>query len=131
VTATEVDGKAVIAVEPAKSSFRGSDGERVSFRQMLRLLLDDGSEVYGCLHCDYTSPNLNSVRPHLNKHRKAKQLDEAEELAAVGVGLSLAQITRALRSHERTVNDLEEWKRRALTAERQLRLLRKALGVTA
>lgn len=128
MTASEVGGKAVIAVEPARSNWKGRDGEHLQFRQILRLLLDDGSEVYGCLHCDYTHASPNSVRPHLNKHRQPKPEEEGDDSAAA---LSLAKVARVLRSHERTTAELEEWKRRALTAERQLRLLRKALGVNA
>ena len=129
MTASEVDGKAVIAVESAKSNWKGRNGEHLEFRQILRLLLDDGSEVYGCLHCDYTHASPNSVRPHLNKHRKPKA--EVGDQDAEAAGLSLAKIARVLRSHERTTAELEEWKRRALTAERELRAIRKALGVKA
>lgn len=126
MTATEVNGQAVIAVEPAMSNWKGRNGEHLQFRQILRLLLADGSEVYGCLHCDYTHASPNSVRPHLNKHRAAK-LDGAPEEGDEAASLSLAKIARVLRSHERTTTELEEWKRRALTAERKLRLLSKAL----
>lgn len=126
MTASEVGGHAVIAVEPAKSNWKGRDGEPLEYRQMLRLLLDDGTELFGCLHCNYTHPSLHSVRPHLNKHRLSKH----DEAATIG-GLSLAEIARALNSHERQSTELEEWKRRALKAEGQLRTLRKALGVNA
>lgn len=127
MTATQVGGKAVVAVEPATSHWKDSTGAHIQYRQMLRLLLEDGTEVYGCLHCDYTHESLNSVRPHLNKHRLEKRQAEAAEVG----GLSLAELARALGSHERTVTELEEWKRRALKAEGALRTLRKALGSTS
>lgn len=121
MTATHVDGVAVIAAEPAESTWkhRGT-GENLKYRQMLRLLLEDGREVYGCLHCDYTHPSLNSVRPHLNKHR----LDVGDN----GSALDLTEVARRLHDAARTEADRDHWKGRALAAERELRKIRELLG---
>jgi hypothetical protein len=130
VTATQVDGVEVISTEPATSHWKDGKGTPIEYRQMLRLLLADGRELYGCLHCDYTHESLNSVRPHLNAHRKEKLAAAAAAGPSVG-GLSLAELARVLSTADQTAADRDEWKRRALKAEGQLRSLRKALGVKA
>lgn len=121
MTATHVNGVPVIASEPALSTWRNRrTGEPLEYRQMLRLLLEDGSEVYGCLHCDYTHPNLASVRPHLNKHRGERINGSAAVLAEVG---------RQLQDYARVVDERDQWRTRALKAEGDLRRLRTLLGV--
>jgi hypothetical protein len=122
VTASHVDGVAVIAVENARSSWKDrKTGEHLEYRQMLKLLLEDGREVYGCLHCDYTHPNLNSVRPHLNKHRLRAVQDE-------GGSLDLVDLARRLQRYARLEQDRDRWRTRALDAERELRRVREVLG---
>lgn len=132
MTATHVNGLAVIASEPARSGWKHPrTGEPLKYRQMLRLLLEDGSEVFGCLHCDYTHPSLNSVRPHLNKHRDPRE--ERHELRALpGVDMSdLAALGRRLQEYAQVCADRDTWKSRALKAEGDLRKLRSLLGVTS
>lgn len=124
MTATHVDGAAVIATEPAQDPKGWKDrrtGEPLRFRQILKLLLDDGREVYGCLHCDYTSPNINSVRPHLNKHRLALRVDSN------GHGVDLAEVARRLQHVDKVEADRDQWKARALAAEKELRKYREVL----
>lgn len=68
MTATHVKGVAVVADEPARSPI-SRPGVNVVFDQIRHLLLADGSEWYGCVHCDYVSQNPNSIRPHLKAHK--------------------------------------------------------------
>lgn len=129
MTATEVDGVPVIATEPAADPKGWKDrrtGEPLKFRQVLRLLLEDGTETYGCLHCDYTSRNIYSIRPHLNKHR----FTIAAEPTGNGhpAGVDLADLARRLQHVDRLEQDVDTWKRRALDAERELRKIRDVLG---
>lgn len=121
MTATHVNGVAVVATEPAVSTWKDRKGNPVQYRQMLRLLLADGTEVYGCLHCDYTHPNLNSVRPHLNAHRAQKRVEE-ETADSVGVRALVAKLAAA----DRLAADRDHWKARALKAEGDLASLRRA-----
>lgn len=116
--AQHVNGLAVVASEPAPSQLK-RDGKPVPFKQILRLLLADGSEVYGCVHCDYTSPNPNSVRPHLNAHRNGKP-----PLTAGGV--DVREVLRRLNAVDGIQADRDRWRDRAITAERDLSNLRRA-----
>ncbi|MFH0246186.1 hypothetical protein ACGRHY_28060 [Streptomyces sp. HK10] len=68
MTATHVNGLAVVEDQPARSGI-SRPGVNVVLEQTRHLLLADGSEVYGCLHCNYTSENKHSIRPHLKKHK--------------------------------------------------------------
>lgn len=68
MTATHVNGVAVVADEPAQSPI-SRPGVNVVFDQIRHLLLADGNEWYGCRHCDYVSQNQNSIRPHLKAHK--------------------------------------------------------------
>lgn len=123
MTATHVNGVPVIAAEPAVSNFKNqATGENLRYRQMLRLLLEDGSEVFGCLHCDYTSPNLNSVRPHLNKHRLSLEIGNGHG------GVDIAGLVKRLQAVEVVEADRDRWKARAIDAERELRKIREVLG---
>lgn len=119
MTASHVDGVEVIAVENAKSNWKGRNGEHLEYRQMLKLLLADGRELYGCLHCDYTHENLNSIRPHLNKHRLP---DLGNGLA----GLDIPGLIKRLSDVDRVETERDRWKTRALDAERELRKIRQA-----
>lgn len=119
MTATVVNGLAVVKDEPQVAPFRDRGGNPIYQPQTRVLTLADGTVVYGCVHCDYTSSNVNSVRPHLNKHRKP-----AEPVAKNSSALTdlVRQLNRA--------EECDDWKARALRAERRLRQLRNALGVT-
>ncbi|MFJ1742656.1 hypothetical protein ACIOG4_28770 [Streptomyces microflavus] len=68
MTATHVNGLAVIEDQPTRSGI-SRPGVEVVFDQTRHLLLSDGSEMYGCKHCTYTSANPNSIRPHLKVHK--------------------------------------------------------------
>lgn len=60
--------------EPAQAHIKNRvTGEPIYYKQILKLHYSDGTETFGCIHCDYTSTNLNSIRPHLNKHNRVRK----------------------------------------------------------
>lgn len=126
MTATHVNGVEVIADEPTTSPITAKDGSPVLWHQTRTLLLADGSTVYGCVHCDYTSPNANSVRPHLNRHRNNSSASKSTP-----GDLSLNELVARLADLDKVTADRDEWKRRALAAEKRLKALRNALGVSS
>ncbi|WP_431983946.1 hypothetical protein [Streptomyces qinglanensis] len=82
MTATHVNGIAVVEDEPAQSGI-SRPGKNVVFEQVRHLLLEDGSEVYGCAHCTYTSDNKLSIRPHLKVHKTGSASPKPEKRRAV------------------------------------------------
>lgn len=123
MTATSVDGVRVVADEPTPAPMRDNAGTPVLWQQTRTLRLADGRTVYGCAHCEYTSANMRSIRPHLNKHRGERGLGD---LGSLG-GLTLAEVVARLAEREQLVVDRDQWKRRAERAERSLSTLRNAL----
>lgn len=121
MTATVVNGLAVVKDEPQVAPFRDRAGNPIYQPQTRVLTLVDGSVVYGCAHCDYSSPNVHSVRPHLNKHRRPAEPGKTNS----ALNTSLTDLVRQLNKAE----ECEVWKARALRAERRLKQLRNALGV--
>ncbi|MER7009942.1 hypothetical protein ABT324_00740 [Saccharopolyspora sp. NPDC000359] len=118
-----VNGRTVIADEPTLAPIAAKNGTPIYWQQIRTLTLTDGSVIYGCKHCDYTSPNPNSVRPHLNQHRKDK-------LASFGTNGedNVAQVLAQLAKLQEITEDRDEWKRRAQKADRDLRAIRRAIG---
>jgi hypothetical protein len=121
VTAIVVNGLEVIADEPTEAPLCDRSGKPLVWRQTRTLLLSDGSTVYGCVHCDYSSPNVKAIRPHLNKHRTSTvdvgRLDE----------LSLGEVLRRLAALDDLTAERDGWRERATRAERSLSNLRRAL----
>ena len=126
MTATEVDGIAVVADEPRCAPFTDRGGNPIYQPQTRVLTLADGSVVYGCAHCDYTSANPNSIRPHLGRHRERPPKTTA---AATSLELPLAELMKRLEQLSAITSDRDAWKARAVTAEKRLKQLRNALGV--
>lgn len=154
MTATEYEGKQVVAAEPALSPITTNAGESVFFRQIHKLLLDDGTEVFGCIHCDYVRPQIGSIRPHLKKHTpkklvEGKSNDPAGDAYYKQVVTDFRHLTlddilgladRWLREgpeiesgHQAVLDNLREdrdnWKARAREAEKKLAAGQKALQV--
>lgn len=71
MTATHVGGHEVVAAEPVRSPLWKPD-RPVMFRNILELLLDDGTTLHGCAHCDYTCEKVGQVRNHLTKAHKGE-----------------------------------------------------------
>ncbi|ALG14749.1 hypothetical protein AOZ06_12920 [Kibdelosporangium phytohabitans] len=118
-------GLEVIADEPTPSPIKSRDGAAVLWTQTRTLLLGDGSTVYGCQHCDYTSPNVNAIRPHLQAHNSRR--GKKTTTAPTG-DLTLAELVARLAELDKVTAALDEWRTRALKAEKALRTLRNLLG---
>lgn len=129
MTATHVDGHQVVSDSPTQSPIRTKDGEVIWWPQTRTPLLADGSTVFGCAHCDYTNLNPLSIRPHLGKHTMKKTPTDVAP-PTLG-GITVAELVQRLSEAETVRTDRDQWKTRALAAEKSLRVLRKALGVTA
>lgn len=139
MTATEVDGKQVIDDRPTLSPhLTDRAGQPLVWQRTRRLTLDDGSIVYGCgdPDCVYTSPNVHSIRPHLQKHVHRPRRRPAMATASNGAsaktaklaeGMSLADLLARLSELDEVRADRDAWKQRAKAAERSLASLRKAL----
>lgn len=136
MTATEVGGVAVVASEPAVTSLPRREGEPpVYFKQIVKLRLEDGSELYGCVHCDFTAPGVGQVRPHLRKHKRpnpeGRTVVLAVELEEMSVAELLVQKRRAdglLTQVSRLSQQLSDAKKRALVAERDIAELRRLIN---
>ncbi|WP_372412550.1 hypothetical protein [Streptomyces luteireticuli] len=139
MTATTVNGLEVIGSEPAESPLRPG-GHTIYFKQIRKLLLEDGSEVYGCAHgdCDFTRDTTEGVRPHLKAH-KARPLPRDVSTLPVNELVPLAQEAEKLRTDyaataeelAKTVADRDQWRKRARSAEGDLKAIRKALRTAA
>jgi hypothetical protein len=120
VTATHVDGVEVIADEPCRSGLTGRGGKPIYFKQTRELLLADGRTVYGCVHCDFVRGKPSAIRPHLVKHG-------TRAAAGLSDDLTLAQLLRKLEAMEKVTAERDQWKARALKAEKALGILRRTL----
>jgi hypothetical protein len=126
VTATHVNGIAVIADEAAPSPLSRPD-RPVSFPQIRRLLLEDGSETYGCVLCEYADPALGKVRYHLRSHPE-RVVSKKRRQPSVPAGVSVRELVALARSAERLRKERDEWRQRALKLQRQLATAHRALA---
>jgi hypothetical protein len=127
VTAAAVEGRLVIEDQPAKSPLH-TDAKPVLFRQIRELLLDDGTVLFGCVHCEFTAATIGPVRPHLKAHTGRGPGRPRTAVAQDVNQMSLADLLRRVKALEKAEADLATWRTRALDAERRLRVLRDALG---
>ena len=127
MTATHVDGRKVVQDQAAKSPLH-TDTQPVLFRQTRELLLDDGTVVFGCAHCDFTAAGIGAVRPHLKEHTGRGPGRPRTAITQDVKDLSLADLLTAVQSLEKITAERESWRTRALDAERRLRTLRRALN---
>ncbi|WP_242890138.1 hypothetical protein [Actinomadura litoris] len=124
VTATHVDGVPVIHTEPAESPLSTSV-KPVFFKQIVKLLLEDGTEMFGCLHCDFTRTAPLPIRSHLKAHAaRYKKGDHPQKSAE----MSLTDLLARVAEMDKVTAERDEWKRRAREAERKLASLRQALA---
>lgn len=126
MTARTVNGLEVIEDQPTVSPIKAFDGRQVTWTQTRTLLLADGSTIYGCAHCEFTSTNVLSIRPHLGKHNGAKG-DRAPSSTTGDVDA----LIRRLQELTKIEADRDRWRERAKAAERDLAALRAALGRVA
>lgn len=127
MTAATVRDRKVIEDQPAKSPLH-TDAKPVLFKQIRELLLDDGTVVFGCVHCEYTAPTIGPVRPHLKVHNGRGPGRPRTAVAQDVNQMSLADLLRRVKTLEQVEADLAAWRKRALDAERCLRTLRNALN---
>ncbi|MCA1195107.1 hypothetical protein [Saccharopolyspora sp. 6V] len=116
-----IDSVPVITDEPTLAPMRDKAGKPIFWQQTRTLCLADGRTVYGCAHCEYTSENVLSIRPHLNVHK-------ARPTTPTGDDDPVAALVARLAEYDRVAAERDEWKRRAKAAERDLRAIRKAIG---
>lgn len=98
MTTTEFEGLRVIAEDDATTPLTTKKSGPIRLKQVRELLLEDGSTAYGCLHCDYASRNMNSIRPHLRIHAGHRRhpngsLVARTSAAPVPVGAAVAPAT--------------------------------------
>lgn len=129
MTATTVNGHEVVADDPALSPLSTPE-KPIYYKQIRQLLLGDGSVMFGCAHCDFTTPHMVRVRPHLRVHAESAPVrvgtvdDVMDNLREV-IEQRHAGLLAAI---ERLSGERDEWKARAVKAEKSLATLRKALS---
>ncbi|WP_245572446.1 hypothetical protein [Actinokineospora enzanensis] len=123
MTATTVNGIDVLRDEPTLAPITSRDGKPVYWQQTRTLTLADGSVVYGCAHCDYTADKAGAIRPHLKTHAAKTVVPKSSG------DLSLSDVLNRLSAADQVQADRDQWRTRALKAERSLATMRKALGV--
>lgn len=157
MTAKVVSGLKVVETFPVPTGHNqkpnGVDnGVPAMYRQIIGLVLENGHRTYGCVHCEYVNDNVNSVRPHLNRHGikgdgktpKAQRITAAtaastgeaplaevpalsqSDIQAMSIGDIVRLVNRARRAIDST-KELADWKARALKAEGDLDALRDLL----
>lgn len=129
MTATHVNGIAVITDEAATAPISGHQGQPITFKQIRLLLLEDGSTVYGCIHCDFTAPSHTNVRGHLQVHNRKSGRGRKTKTAPAE--LSLKDLLDRIGEFDKVTEERDLWKARALKAEKDLKSIREALGVKA
>ncbi|MFK0142502.1 hypothetical protein [Streptomyces murinus] len=138
----KINGLEVIAIEFAETPLSTPE-KPVHFKQIVKILLEDGSVVYGCAWagCGFIRDTAIAVRPHLKAHKPdtdtGKKLDAPDvNTLTVGELLELAgsaqtlrlDLERTTRERDRLAKSLDEWKQRAQTAQRRLNSIQKALA---
>lgn len=136
MTATTVNGRAVVATEEPESPLSTPEAP-ITYKQVLRLLLDDESVVYGCAHCDHTADSVAKVRAHLHVHTGKKIAGRPPKTPSVPadvLALTLAELVERAQRGEaqfdvvfKLQEDRDHWKARAKDAEKRLNTLRNAL----
>lgn len=120
MTATAVNGLEVIASEPTPTPLNKPD-RPVFHKRVETLMLSDGSTVFGCTECEYTSDKPGAVRGHLKTHAKPASGRSTNASEGTTALVLLAQeVESATAAHDRALEQVVEWRSRALTAERKL-----------
>lgn len=129
-----IEGQLVVADEAAETALSTPE-RRVHFKRIRKLTLADSSTVYKCTECDYVRPRWEQVRPHLSRHQEPK----LEDLVPAGplMEMRLADLVDVAKRVEvqarhidRLIDERDNWKSRAVDAERRLASMRRALGVS-
>ncbi|WP_217226032.1 hypothetical protein [Streptomyces anulatus] len=131
----KINGLEIVEVEFAETPL-STPSKSIRFKQIVKILLEDGSVTYGCAWagCGFTGDTSFAIRPHLRVH--APETPDISKLS-VGELLELAESAHTLRTdlnqttreRDRLAKSLnEDWKPRALAAERQLSSIQRALA---
>lgn len=126
MVATHAFGLEVVGNVPTPSPIADRAGNPILWEQTRTLTLADGSTAYGCHHCDYTSRNRNSIRPHLRKHNQ--RTNSRPNGYTPAAELTVHELLGQLATLEELRADRDSWKTRAVKAEKALRTLRTMLG---
>lgn len=131
MTASVVNGLRVVTEGPTLAPITTRDGKAIWWEQTRTLHLEDGSTVYGCLHCDHTTTNVGGIRPHLRVHADPDKPRAPRK--KIG-DQTLNGVLRRLEKLAKVEQERDKWKERALEAERTISSWRQAmhrLGIAA
>lgn len=131
-----------VVIESVPATFTSTlptaPGRTFTNSKVLRQTFSDGTVVFRCAECGFTRDSYYKVLPHLGSHSERKPRAKvavvptpAERASAlltelIGVVAELA----AEAGEKASASDRDEWRARALDAEKRLRSLRRALGVS-
>lgn len=135
-----IDGLRVLEREPVESPL--STPERpIYFTRILRLLLEDGSELFGCgaEGCEEVRETVQAVSVHLGVEHPDPE--KARIKSTDPLDMTLREVTevigdmkelrteniRLTRENDRLKRDRNEWKARAKDAESDLTVIRNAI----
>lgn len=130
-TKTNYQGRPIIAVEPASTGLRRSDGERVYLKRTVLLQMAGGDVAYGCTECGFADDSVGKVNNHVANAHGGTTGPKQPKTAKRRDAAVISHLKAALSALEETPDEsseVEKWKKRALDAERRLAMLRKALG---
>lgn len=124
MTVTHVDGVEVVANVDTLSPLSKNTNAPIYWTQVRTLHLADGSTAFGCDKCDQIFDRATQVRPHLNSHRKDKRVTGTR---IAGTASSDRQAMK--KKISRLERSRDDWRSRAMAAERSLAAMKVALGV--
>ncbi|WP_127453019.1 hypothetical protein [Streptomyces sp. B29(2018)] len=130
---------------------RSTPENRRYYKEVLEVLLEDGTITFNCvwMDCEFTRPTAGGVWPHTKVHKnqaaKASKTTGRDPFEIDVSGLTLGELTERAQKATwysteldatqkklaKVSRDLNQWKRRAQTAEKQLRTIRNAFASAA
>jgi hypothetical protein len=117
--------------KPTRAPLDKANGEPIYFEQTRELLIQtsEGSKLlYGCKWCDYVRESVGAIRPHLARHNRK---GPSAPVKPATPEMSLSDALASLADVAKLTASVEEWKTRALKAEKELRRFKtmfKSLG---
>jgi len=137
MVAMSVGGVAVTHIRQARTDKIAfsvfEDPEKVStIRGVAELTLAGGGKTFACTSCDYTNDSVRAVVSHMGgKHPGESVRAPGEGRSIVATGVTLRDAIRAVNEVARERRLRVKWQRRALAAERDLKLLRRQMRTLA
>lgn len=135
MTASSVRGIPVLSNEDTLAPVKDRAGNDVHWKRVRTLGLADGSTIYGCSECDVVDDDKFMVWRHLSKHPKPEP-----ELTAKSIGKLVDKLVTqerkeavaAAKAARRRIKDVtksrDEWRARAVAAEKSLQAIRSAFS---